>query len=176
MIDGPDGDAETAGRLDGAGPTARSALAVDSSFAQSMTGAEVARCNPRASSHELGDDRASGAPRGPLRQVVGRGWWRHRRGFVAAGFGRAGTGQVLAGDPVVVTVESVGIAISGVFLGFGLICEVGAVVVKGLRRARRLSEDGGGEEGQGDKQPNAEFHSNNLWAFCKLGRKGCGVV
>jgi hypothetical protein len=67
------------------------------------------------------------------------------------GAGRAGAGKVLAGDPVVVPVEVVGVAGQQIFLRFGLVGEVGAVVVEGLRRWRR-GEQGDRADAQGDEE------------------------
>ena len=76
------------------------------------------------------------------------GWRGRRRGFV-----RAGAGQELAGAAVVVAVEAVWVARQQVFLGIGLVGEVGAVVVERLRRRRRRveSDDPGGKEDQKDE-------------------------
>jgi hypothetical protein len=61
--------------------------------------------------------------------------------------GRTGAGKVLTRDPVVVAVEVVRVARQQVFLGFGLVGEVGAVVVERLRRGRgRLQRDDAGAE------------------------------
>jgi hypothetical protein len=94
-------------------------------------------------------------PAGHVGPVFGPGFFR---GF----FGRRGRGrravgtrawQRLAGDAVVVPVEVVRVAGQQVFLGFGLVGEVGAVVVEGLRRRWRglQGDDAGAERDEEDE-------------------------
>jgi hypothetical protein len=74
-------------------------------------------------------------PAGNVGAVFGSRFFRRFFGRRGRGrrAGRAGAGKVLAGDPVVVAVEVVGVARQQIFLGFGLVGEVGAVVVERLR-------------------------------------------
>jgi hypothetical protein len=70
------------------------------------------------------------------------GWgWRRRWRAAASAWAR----QILAGDAVVVSVEVVWVARQQVPLRFGLVGEVGAVVVERLRRRRRRLEGGEGQ-------------------------------
>ena len=55
-------------------------------------------------------------------------------------------GKILAGNPIVVAVEAVGIARFEVFLGFLLGCEIGAVVVNSAGRRSGEKGKGGGHE------------------------------
>lgn len=76
-----------------------------------------------------------------------RRWGRRWRGSLRSA-DRARTRQVLAGGAVVVPVEVVGVTRQQVFLRFGLVGEVGAVVVERPRRGwRRLRGDDGEREG-----------------------------
>jgi hypothetical protein len=94
-------------------------------------------------------------PAGDVSPVFGprffrRFFGRRRRGRRA---GRAGAGEVLAGDPVVVAVEVVRVARQQVFLRFGLVGEIGAVVVERLcsRRGRLQRDDAGAERNEEDE-------------------------
>jgi hypothetical protein len=83
-------------------------------------------------------------PAGDVGTVFGPHFFRRFFGRRGRGrrAGRTGAGKVLAGDPVVVAVEVVRVAWQQVFLGLGLVGEVGAVVVERLRSRRgRLQRD-----------------------------------
>jgi hypothetical protein len=79
-------------------------------------------------------------------------WFFGRRGRGRRA-GRAGAGEVLAGDAVVVAVEVIRVARQQVFLRFGLVGEVGAVVVECLRRrwGRLQRDDAGAERDEEDE-------------------------
>jgi hypothetical protein len=88
-------------------------------------------------------------PAGDVGAVFGPRFFRRFFGRRGRGrrIGGAGAGKVLAGDAVVIAVEVVRVARQQVFLRFGLVGEVGAVVVEGLRRGRgRLQRDDAGAE------------------------------
>ena len=93
---------------------------------------------------------AAGDVGADLRAGFFRRIWRRRRRWWRR-FVRTGAGQVLAGNAVVVAVEPVGVARQEVFLGFGLVREVGAVVIERRRFGRRgkpRDRDRGGDANQ----------------------------
>jgi len=99
--------------------------------------------------------RVPAQPAGDVGPVFGPGFFRRffgRRGRGSRwGAGRARAGKVLAGDAVVVPVEVVRVARQEVFLGFGLVGEVGAVVVERLRRGGRGLQ-GDDPDAEGDEE------------------------
>jgi hypothetical protein len=99
-----------------------------------------------------------GALRGGLLQLGWFGWrrWLRRSAATASPAPSIAAGwKVLAGDPVVVAVEAIGIARFQIFLRFLLSREIGAVVIASVGRPRREEEDGSNDrDNEGEK--NAE--------------------
>jgi hypothetical protein len=99
--------------------------------------------------------RGPAEPAGDVGPVFGPRFFRRFFGWRGRGrrAGRAGAGEVLAGNPVVVAVEVVRVARQQVFLRFGLVGEIGAVVVEGLsrRRGRLQGDDAGTQRDEEDE-------------------------
>jgi hypothetical protein len=91
---------------------------------------------------------AGDALRGSLLQLRGFGWRRWLRRVAATASPTPSTAagwKILAGDPVVVAVEAVGVPRFQVFLRFLLGRKISAVVVGGDSRSRSKEKVGGGD-------------------------------
>lgn len=137
--------------------------AVDAPFADAPTGGDRVGVETGTAANNGSDQAFGNSHRGRHLQVVGR--LRRRRSRLGRGFFRcasgrvaARAGQVLAGDPVAVGVEPVRIARAEIFLGFGLIREVGAVVVTSHRSRRRLNQHACGRQAEYYGEPCPDLH------------------
>lgn len=152
----------------GAEPTVHAALR------PSPAAPEAPAVEPGAAADDPADQALGEPASGSLAHPVGRRLGRFAApgafSFASSAARRraAGAGEVLAGDAVVVAVEVVRVAREEVFLGFGLVGEVGAVVVEGAGAGRRqgvgCQRAGAGDEGQGKDE--AQFHLSSVIGGC----------
>jgi hypothetical protein len=93
-----------------------------------------------------------------------RRWRRLRRRLRAPTTrgGRAGTRKRLAGNPVTVTVQAVGVAGKKLALGFGLIGEIRAVVVGGTSGSGATRKAHSGEASDKSRDGRCPSHSTSL--------------